>query len=556
MTNALDIRLSEISHDNTTPRTISDDILMHYGVKGMKWGVRKAYKKLGSSNAREAYVKEIDKKWADKIQANPKTGKIVARATKKSNRDIKQLTKEYKDQGYKFGPNTLNSKNIDNRRNRTAKREYESTVKDIIQSNLEVEANKVHKSSKSRLQKVDISQQSDGTYKVTVVPNSNYKIDKQLSKVAKYDERQARKAARLAKKEAKASLKQSSFVIHAEDVDEEIDFEGLSYILTVDSDGFFDELIAPGLPIEHTTISEAEEYLAHYGVKGMKWGVRRNLKKAASSVSKSVDGAKGKAAKKISEIKSDRTKIAAAKRKAKNKVALAKVAADEKVKLNQIESKAESKIGKAKSEASKPQPSDSSKAPKITSEKSLRDMSNQELQDRINRANLEKNYMRIVEESRPKSAGEVMANYAKAKAMKAGDKVVDKIIEKGTEEIASMAFSQVKNAATKKSKGDDPKDSGDSAPKSTKEKAPNFLEKRKAAKVAKAEAKENAEKKAAEEKKQRVEKMVAEYNVEYSKLRKKRADKAAAEKKAKDDYYNDVTERFIDSVRKERKKRY
>ena len=65
---------------------MSDEI-QHYGVKGMKWGVRRNLKKLSPGKARTDYIKSYDKKWEDKVNKNPKATileKTIANAMKKS----------------------------------------------------------------------------------------------------------------------------------------------------------------------------------------------------------------------------------------------------------------------------------------------------------------------------------------------------------------------------------------------------------------------------------------------------------------------------------------
>src|SRR5690606_4927505 len=58
-----------------------DGFLAHYGVKGMKWGVRKDRKSSG--------LQRKDDRWVRR-----KSAKVTEKARKKSSREIKKLTKE------------------------------------------------------------------------------------------------------------------------------------------------------------------------------------------------------------------------------------------------------------------------------------------------------------------------------------------------------------------------------------------------------------------------------------------------------------------------------
>src|SRR5688572_23609013 len=81
--------------ERSGPMTDAVDFLEHYGVRGMRWGVRRQLKKLPSSE-RGAYLKSKDAKWLAKVEAKPKLSKISKLTSKYAKREIKNLKKDYK----------------------------------------------------------------------------------------------------------------------------------------------------------------------------------------------------------------------------------------------------------------------------------------------------------------------------------------------------------------------------------------------------------------------------------------------------------------------------
>ena len=151
------------------------DDLEHYGVKGMRWGFRRQLRKTPRSGRTE-FAKGYDKKFLDKIEANPKLSRISRTAA----RDIKKSTKKLKE-------------------------EYKE----------------------------------------------------------RFDMKKERKAAMQHEDEAEPDLNE------------------LFFIYEEDEDGAYD-LVDPFDEVEH---ADLDEELAHYGIKGMKWGVRRKdyVKKSTGS---------------------------------------------------------------------------------------------------------------------------------------------------------------------------------------------------------------------------------------------------------------------------------
>ena len=287
-----------------------NDFLAHYGVKGMRWGVRRQLQKRSPSERAE-YIAKKDEKWLGKVMTKPKYSKVTRMAARDAKKQIKQLNSEYKEQG------------VNLKKDRLARTRYNTEVKAVFEDSLDRAAYRVHGMSPSRLFELRLQTNGDGTISASLHKRSNPKLDKQMAKITKAD-------AKREKREAKLS--------HAEgDEVSESDFDGLEFLLTVDDEGFVDDVLTPfDDEMEHDDLfdaDEAEDILAHYGVKGMRWGVRRSdaeLARAASarksssssksSSSKSSGGSSGarsaveKAKAKISEVRTARAVKAQAKK--------------------------------------------------------------------------------------------------------------------------------------------------------------------------------------------------------------------------------------------------
>lgn len=245
-----------------------EDSLEHYGTKGMKWGVRKKLAKMPAGE-RGAFLKNKDAKWLEKVEANPKLSKVSRIAARDAKKMTKKLKQDYKRRGMNI------------KKDRLAMTRYDAELRDILTMALDRASYKVHKTSPSRLNEVEMHRHPDGTITAMVVARKNAKIVKQFGKIAKSDEKRASAEKKATAKAANAAKKSIS---HADDVDvNDEDFVGLGFLMTTDEEGFVDDIQTPFDSIEHGE-SDIEAYFAsdedldalmHYGIKGMKWGVRR-----------------------------------------------------------------------------------------------------------------------------------------------------------------------------------------------------------------------------------------------------------------------------------------
>lgn len=211
-----------------------EDFLQHFGVKGMKWGVRKD--KVIGQDVGVDYTKG-DLKWREKSVSVKNYVKINNKMAEGVNRDLDALNKKYANKTLDFNERTGTYTNADGKR---YLKEYESMVTGhAVKAAREV-----------------LGDSPSGNWAAT----ASYNIDRGLEINI------------LPKKDLEhGGLKE---------------IEGgllLTLDVKVDSSGFFQPIPMKD-EIEHSDISQ--DFIAHYGVKGMKWGVRRRSGSRPSSPSK------------------------------------------------------------------------------------------------------------------------------------------------------------------------------------------------------------------------------------------------------------------------------
>lgn len=234
----------------------SSDSLEHYGTKGMKWGVRRALQKMPAGD-RTAFLAAKDAKWVAKVEAKPKLDKISRVAARDAKRQTKKLREDYKERGWNIKKDSL------------ARTRYDTELKSILENSLDKAAYKVHKYPPSRLREISIHRHPDGTIDASIVARMNAKIVRQQGKINRADTKRANAERKAEAKRLEEQARQKAAVSHAADddtQDAETDFDDLVFRLTVDEEGFVSDVQAPG---------EISGTLAHYGIKGMRWGIRR-----------------------------------------------------------------------------------------------------------------------------------------------------------------------------------------------------------------------------------------------------------------------------------------
>lgn len=379
---------------------VGEDFIQHYGVKGMKWGVRRDLKKLPTKKAREAYVAEKDAKWRAKTEDPKKAIRAARRASRDATRMTRKLNKKYKDMGYKLKGNSLRKNNINNRKNRLVRNQYDIELKGIIESSLDSAAYKVYKNSPSRLYQVNLSRDLDGTVSAKITPRQNAKLDKQRASITN--------KARKMKHSDEGT--QDLYVKMEEDED--------GFVVDIQLPEFDLELAEDEVALDHSDLSElGSDFLQHHGVKGMKWGVRKDGKPR---------GYQGPSSTK-KKVKKAVSNVVDPDKRAKRKLKKAK-AKYERQRLNEQASGYEKAAEESKKNSRENEKaSDPSPSPKP---KSVKDLSDDDLRKTIQRIELEKRYSTLMEERRPKSTTEKVNKFMKKAATEAAANATKQLMTK------------------------------------------------------------------------------------------------------------------------------
>lgn len=148
-----------------------------------------------------------------------------------------------------------------------------------------------------------------------------------------------------------------------------------------------------------------DEYLQHAGVKGMKWGVHRSRSAKYKHGKLGSKRAKKRYDKRERRIKS----LGEAYKRAHG------ARAENRAKVDAV-------VNAAKN-----------------NKKPVSEMTTQEMQDVINRHNVEVQYRKITEVPKKETAGQKATRYIAKKALKAGDAAVDRIMKDSVNSLISSA---------------------------------------------------------------------------------------------------------------------
>lgn len=397
---------------------VGEDFIQHYGVKGMKWGVRRDLKKLPTKKAREAYVAEKDAKWRTKTEDPKKAIRAARRASRDATRMTRKLNKKYKDMGYKLKGNSLRKNNINNRKNRLVRNQYDIELKGVIESSLDSAAYRVYKNSPSRLYQVNLSRDLDGTVSAKITPRQNAKLDKQRASITN--------KARKMKHSDEGT--QDLYVKMEEDED--------GFVVDIQLPEFDLELAEDEVALDHSDLSDlGSDFLQHYGVKGMKWGVRKDGKSRGYQGPSST---KKKVKKAVSNVVDPDKRAKRKLQKAKSKYERQRLI--EQASGYKIATEESKKNSRENDKASDPSPKP----------KSVKDLSDDELRKVIQRIDLEKRYSTLMEERRHKSKTEKVNKFLKKAATEAAENAAKQLITKGVGAAVTRATGVPVNGANAK----------------------------------------------------------------------------------------------------------
>lgn len=216
--------------------------------------------------------------------------------------------------------------------------------------------------------------------------------------------------------------------------------------------------------IQSDSYRKGEAYLAtvtddgilHYGIPGMKWGVRRSQatldrlagrtpskKKSSGKKKKTSSGAKSKSSsdsgvkKKISDRVEARKKERSKKREIRREGRVERAKVREQGKIAVEKAKAERAAEEARTGA----------GTKTETRGSVKNLSDKELQARVNRLNLEKQYSTLTK--KPKSSRDVVKDFAVKQTGKLANQAADAMIKKAVGSLIGDAATKAGEKAIK-----------------------------------------------------------------------------------------------------------
>ena len=322
-----------------------NDELYHYGVLGMKWGVHRATRKAKNNTK---LINESNK-------YNIKSAKYNLKSTKRAAKDIgegfatksKKDVKRYLSANKRAAKYNLKSAKYKSKASKTSDRK--STRYSVKSDKYAV------KSSKNKMRATRLS----GEY---ATGSKGYKY---ATKSDKYKLKSTKSLLKISRNKAYIQKIQQKIKDNPE-VAKQLGEDRIKYILSL-----------------HHSLNLSNDELYHYGVLGMKWGVRKNR---SSSVGSSYRDKKKRASE--------------AKKRMKKYEKLKKQHEKEQLK-REIESLSEKKQTPIK------------KQEPIKNISSLKTMTDDELRNRINRLQMEETYSRLTADPRKeqkKSAGKAFIN--------------------------------------------------------------------------------------------------------------------------------------------------
>lgn len=228
----------------TEPEPV-EAFLAHHGVKGMKWGVRKDRKGKIRPRASMDRRDRKDSKWANNAQTSV-YDRVYKKAARKIRGSVRILNRNPKFKG------------VDFRKDSPLRREYYKEYEKLLVEQLNAASDLKGLSPNKRL-RLEFS----------------YDINKDMRPVATV----VRADTRSGRRQARSQARETRRLNHsAMDTDENMTADEPAFKIrsTFDEQGHVSDFeILPLDDVEHSSAS-VDEFLAHYGVVGMKWGIRKD----------------------------------------------------------------------------------------------------------------------------------------------------------------------------------------------------------------------------------------------------------------------------------------
>lgn len=166
--------------------------------------------------------------------------------------------------------------------------------------------------------------------------------------------------------------------------------------------------------------------LYHHGVKGQRWGVRRYQNKDGSLTSYG----KKRYAKELAKLEAEKKRIRQQEQTAKKMK-----------KLDDMRKDIDERKKALKTDDETPEPTKQQKAPSAPKKRKLSELSNEEIQEKIDRMNLENKYKELAQER---------IDAVSKKEVSKGRKFAEEVIEKAGKNIATQTTAWAMGTATNK----------------------------------------------------------------------------------------------------------
>ena len=506
---------NHLAHDEV--ESDLDDYLMHYGVKGMKWGVRKDDRGKIKSVAKRTPLRGKDEKGPirDHLDANDyggtKNHKAVARAYKTARPYVKQgLRNLNKDERYR-------DKDLTNEKSKLVK-QYHKDVSDMVTSKLNMAAVVKAKRGDKLVPAMDYEVGKSNEPQIRELNSHNQFKGKATKSAAKIELEKDMNVGDAAIQVGKGLAKNALVYAAASQAVGAgiIAATGLELILPEYSNPITRSISVYDGPIEYTgpprrvrhsddeesgltivfdpimgamgqitdvtfdvlsdTVTQDEmaldDYLIHYGVKGMKWGVRKdgNPQGYQGGASKSKSKRKKPKSDTVNRIKSNLKKTAGNAKKTVSKITdRPKVKPKPKPKakreLDVEKAEAEAHAIDARRDSSPSLFSPDTTKTMLTDRTRTGGMTDAELKATIQRMHLETAYAKLVRENTPKSTSQKLMAFAKETATDIAKQQVKRVAGEYAGNLVNKAIGKGLADAKDQKKKDDPKPKAD-APRS------------------------------------------------------------------------------------------